>query len=133
MKTQINTNNAHTRFALALTLLIGFPLQTQAAEAVGVKATSEAKTMEHCHGMKEQKQKMLEVLKSQDAVLTDKISKMNSAPNDKKMALMAEVVTLMAEQRQAMNVQKAKMEEMMMQQMPMSMDEKAPDVKEKQK
>lgn len=132
MKTELNTNNTHTRFALALTLLIGFPLQTQAAETVGMKATSEAKMMERCHGMKEQKQKMLEALKSQDAVLTEKISKMNSAPDDKKMTLMAEAVTLMAEQRQAINVQKAKMEEMM-QQMPMNMDEKAPDAKEKQK
>ena len=80
---------------------------------------AEAKMMERCREMKEQKQKMMEDMKAQDAELTEQIAKMNSAPKDKKMSLMAAVITRMVEQRIIMDARKAKMEEEMMKHMQM--------------
>ena len=73
--------------------------------------------MERCQEMKEQKQKMKEDMKAQDAELAEQIAEMNRAPEDKKMGLMAAVLTRMVEQRIAMDARKAKMEEEMMQHM----------------
>jgi len=77
----------------------------------------EGKMMEGCQEMKEQKQKMKEDIEAQDAALTEQIAKMNSAPDDKKMSLMADVITQMVEQRITMDARKAKMEEAMMRHM----------------
>jgi ethanolamine utilization protein EutQ (cupin superfamily) len=60
---------------------------------------------------------MKEDMKAQDSELTKQIAKMNRAPKDKKMNLMAAVITHMVEQRIAMDARKAKMEEEMMQHM----------------
>ena len=73
--------------------------------------------MERCQAMKEQKQKMMADMKAQDAQLTEQLTEMNRAPEDKKMGLMAAVVTHMVEQRITMDARKAKMEEEMMQHM----------------
>ena len=78
---------------------------------------TEAKMMEQCQEMKEQKAKMRADKKAHDAQLTEHVAKMNSAPQDKKTDLMAAVVTHMVEQRIAMDARKAKMEEEMMQHM----------------
>jgi hypothetical protein len=67
--------------------------------------------------MKEQKEKMMADMKAQDADLTEQVAKMNSAPKDKKIDLMAAVVTRMVEQRTAMNVRKEKMQGEMMKHM----------------
>lgn len=58
---------------------------------------SEAKMMEQCQDMKEQKAKMKAEMKSYDAQLTEQIAAMNRAPEDKKTALMATIITQMAE------------------------------------
>ena len=73
--------------------------------------------MQRCQAMKEQKQKMMADIKAQDAELTAQVAKMNSAPENEKLDLMAAVVTHMQEQQRAMNVRKAKMDEAMMQHM----------------
>jgi hypothetical protein len=78
---------------------------------------TEAKMMERCQEMKEQKQKMKEDMKAQDAQLTEQLTKMNRAPGDKKMGLMASVLTHMVEQQITMDARKAKMEEEMMKHM----------------
>jgi hypothetical protein len=75
------------------------------------------KMMQRCQGMKEQKEKMMADMKAQDADLTEQVAKMNSAPKDKKIDLMAAVVTRMVEQRTAMNVRKEKMQGEMMKHM----------------
>lgn len=103
--------------ALALALAIWSPVQSQSAEPAEGKMMTEAKMMEQCQEMKEQKQKMKEDMKAQDAELTKQIAKMNHAPKDKKMDLMAAVITNMVEQRIAMDARKAKMQEEMMQHM----------------
>jgi hypothetical protein len=77
-------------------------------------AMTEAKMMEGCQEMKEQKQKMAEDMKAQDDQLSAQLTQMNRAPEDQKMGLMAAVVTNMVEQRITMDARKAKMEEAMM-------------------
>ena len=121
MKKQTHTNllirsSLALALALALALNIWSPVQSQSAEPAEGMMT-EAKMMEQCQEMKERKQKMKEDMKAQDAELTKQIAKMNHAPKDKKMDLMAAVITRMVEQRIAMDARKAKMEEEMMQHM----------------
>jgi len=56
---------------------------------------------------------MMAGLKVQDAQLAEQISAMNGAPTDKKVDLMAAIVTQMAAQRTAMNVRMETMHETM--------------------
>ena len=72
--------------------------------------------------MREQKETMKEERKAQDAEVTEQVAKMTSAPEDKKMSLMTDVITRLVEQRIARDEKKAKMEEQMMQNMPMGKD-----------
>ena len=67
--------------------------------------------------MKKQKEKMMEEVKAQDAELAAHVAKMNSAPEDKKLDLVAAVVTHMVEQRIAMNARMEKMHAEMMKHM----------------
>ena len=78
---------------------------------------SAAKMMEGCQEMKEQKQRMKKAMKAQNAQLTEQLAEMNGAPEDKKMGLMAAVVTKMVEQRISMDAKMAEMDEAMMQHM----------------
>ncbi|MEX2189883.1 MAG: hypothetical protein WEB33_04190 [Bacteroidota bacterium] len=87
------------------------------AKAQSSKPAKGKMMMEHCKDMKEQKQKMKEDMKAQDAKLTDRLAAMNGAPEGRKMVLMAEVITLVAEQRITMNARHATMEEEMMKHM----------------
>ena len=103
--------------ALALALAIWSPVQAQSAEPAEGKKMMEGKMMEGCKEMKAQKQKMKEDMKTQDTELTEHVAKMNSAPEDKKLNLVAAVITHMVDQRIAMDARKAKMEEEMMQHM----------------
>lgn len=147
MKNLTNINTiARSSLALALVMVICSPLQAQSAESTETKKATDVKMMERCQGMNEQKQKMMDDMKAQDALLTEQLTKMNSAPDDKKVSLMAAVITLMAEQRIAMNAQMAKMETEKMQHMQMmgkesmsqspmmkGMDEKSGNAKKEQK
>ena len=118
MKNQTNTNLViRSSLALALALALWSPVQARSAEPAEGKVMTEAKMMERCQEMMEQKQKMKEDMKAQDAELTEQLTKMNSAPEDKKMGLMAAILTHMVEQRIAMDARKAKMEEEMMKHM----------------
>lgn len=118
MKNQTKANIVvRSSLALALALAIWSPIQARSAEPVAGKNMTEAKMMERCQDMKEQKQKMKEDMKVHDAKLTNQIAKMNSAPDDKKMGLMAAVITHMVELRITMDERKAKMEDEMMKHM----------------
>jgi predicted component of type VI protein secretion system len=77
----------------------------------------DGKMMEGCQEMKAQKQSMTEDMKSQDAQLTEQLAKMNRAPENEKMDLMAAALTQMVEQRITMDARKAQMEEAMMKHM----------------
>src|ERR1035437_8837740 len=119
MKNQTHTNLIiRSSLALALALAIWSPVQARSAEpAIGKMMMTETNMMERCQAMKEQKEKMMADMKAQDAELTEQLTKMNSAPVDKKMGLMAAVITHMVEQRITMDARKAKMDEEMMQHM----------------
>jgi hypothetical protein len=124
MKNQTNTNLLlRSSLALVLALAIWSPVQTRSAEPADGKMMMEGKMMtetnmmQRCQEMKEQKEKMMADMKAQDAELAVQVAKMNSAPENKKLDLMAAVVTQMVEQRTAMNVRKAKMDEEMMKHM----------------
>lgn len=106
-----------TCLALALALAIWSPVQALSAEPAEGKNMPETKMMEGCQEMKEKKQKMMAEMKAQDTELTAEVAKMNSAPEDKKMALLAAVVTHMVEQRTAMTGRMEKMQEEMMKHM----------------
>jgi hypothetical protein len=103
--------------ALALALAIWSPVQARSAEPAEGTNMTEATMMERCQEMKEQKQKLKEDVKARDAQLTEQLTKMNRAPEDKKVGLMAAVLTHMVEQRITMDARKAKMEEEMMKHM----------------
>jgi uncharacterized protein HemX len=122
MKNQTNTSlvtrsSLALALALAIVLAIWSPVQSQSAEPVEGKMMMDGKMMERCQAMKEQKHKMMEDMKAQDAELTEQVAKMNSAPEDKKMSLMAAVITRMVEQQAAMHARMAKMQEDMMKHM----------------
>jgi len=123
MKNQRNTNlviRSSIALALALAIWSPSPVQAQAVTSVEEKKKMmmmEGKMMARCQEMKEQKQIMKEAMKAQDAELTEQIAKMNRAPEDKKLGLMADVITRMVEQRISMDARKAKMEEEMMKHM----------------
>ncbi|WP_348547420.1 hypothetical protein [Chthoniobacter sp.] len=117
-KNQKQTNLLiRSSLALALALVVWSPVQAQSAEPADGKKMMDGKMMEGCKEMKAQKQKMKEDMKAQDTELTEHVAKMNSAPEDKKINLMAAVITHMVDQRIAMGARKAKMEEEMMQHM----------------
>jgi len=67
--------------------------------------------------MKEMKEKMMAQRKAEDALLTEQITKMNNAPDDKKIPLMAMVLNTMAEQRQVRMERMDKFEEARMKHM----------------
>jgi len=130
MNTHTNTPRIiRSGLALALALTVWSPIQSRSEEPakekmkmegkkmMGGKMMTDADMMQHCEAMKEMKEKMAADLKTQDAELTAQISEMNSASEDKKLGLMAGIITQMASQRTAMNEHKAKMEEEMMQHM----------------
>src|ERR1035437_953278 len=114
MKTNLAIRSS---IALGLALTVWSPVYAQSPQPAERKAMTEATMMERCQEMKEQKQKMKEDMKAQDAQLTEHLTKMNRAPGDKKMGLMASVLTHMVEQQITMDARKAKMEEEMMKHM----------------
>ena len=117
MKNQTHTNLLiRSSLALAMTLAIWSPVQSQSAEPAEAKQM-EGKMMEGCEKMKEEKEKMKADMKAQNAELTERVAKMNSASPDKKLELMAALITRTLEQRIAMDARKAKMEEEMMKHM----------------
>ena len=82
----------------------------------------EGTKMEDCKEMMQQRRKMMEEMKAQDAELTELVATMNSAPEDKKVDLMANIITKMVEQRSAMTGQMEKMHMHTMQHMMQHME-----------
>lgn len=118
MTTQLNTNLfIRSSLALALALAIWSPVQARSAESAEGKNMTEDPMTERCQKMKEQKHKMKEDMEAQDAELIQQLANMNSAPEDKKMSVMAAVITLMVEQRIIRDARKVEMEEEMMKHM----------------
>ena len=105
-------------FALAAALTLWSPLFAQSAAPKAEMAMKDGKMMmEGCDEMMAQKQRMAKELKAQNADLTAQVATMNLAPENKKLGLMAGIVTRMAEQRTTRDAQHAKMEAAMMEHM----------------
>ena len=102
---------------LLVSCLIGMLLLPAAFAAAEGKSMTKAEMMSHCMEMMKQKQKMNADMKAQDDQLADLIAKMNSAPEDKKMSLMADICTKMVENQTAMDIRKSKMQDAMMKHM----------------
>jgi len=73
--------------------------------------------MDGCQQMMKQKQKMMADMQAEDSELTSQVAEMNGVPENKKIALMAAVLTQVVEQRTARDASHAKMQEKMMQHM----------------
>lgn len=99
---------------LAVSFAAWCPTRMFAAEPMEMKPMTEAKMMESCKQMLDEKKKMMEDVKLQDAQLSEQITAMNKTQDDRKVNVMAAVVTNLAEQRISMDVRRAKMEERMM-------------------
>jgi hypothetical protein len=109
--------------SLALALFICSPAKAEYVASPEPKPAAEpSKMMENHREMHHHKQQMREEIRAQDAVLSEQVTAMNSAPDDKKVGLMAALLTRMVEQRVAMNERKASMENMMMDKSSMSQD-----------
>lgn len=124
MNQHTNTNLVlRSGLAIALALTLWSPVQAQSADPAEEKTKMEGKTMTEtemmqcCHETKELKENLAADLKKQDTELTAKIEEMNEAAEDKKLDLMAGIVTQMVAQRTALNERKAKMEQGMMKHM----------------
>jgi hypothetical protein len=128
MKTQ-NNNSAkftlNSGFALALAFAIWLPATARAQDEMKPMKGSEHMMMgsstntltQSCQAMMQMHQKMMDEMKTQDAALTEQVAKMNSAPENEKTAMMADIVTKMVEQRTANNAKMEKMHAQMMQHM----------------
>jgi hypothetical protein len=116
MKTQTHTNLViRSGLILALALVVWSPVQALAAEPAEGKMMTEGKMTERHQAMTERWQAMMADMNTQDAELTAQVAKMNSAPADKKLDLMAAIVTQLVTQRTAMNERMEKMRGEMMQ------------------
>jgi len=114
--------------ALALALTIWSPVRAHSAEPAEGKMKDGKMMMEgkmmtgtdmmqRCQAMKEQKEKMMADMKAQDTELTAQIATLNGAPDDKKLRLVAAIVTQLVEQRTARHARMEGMQAGMMQHM----------------
>ena len=121
-------SNPITRPCLILAVAFGIwaPLEAQSDMPMNNKAPTAGKTTMQCPASKPAKgmmmdgkmmeahQAMMADMKAQDAELVAQVAKMNSAPADKKLDLMAAIVTRMVEQRTAMTTRIGMMQGEMM-------------------
>lgn len=117
------THLTHLKFfaypALALALVVGAwaSSQTPSTRPADTKPAADGQMAEQCQALKEQKAKMIASMKADDVELTAQVAKMNSAPADKKLDLVASVVARMVEQRAAMTPRMEKLDADMMKHM----------------
>ena len=86
------------------------PLQAEPTTPMAGAKMMDKNVMEHCQELKEAKQKMIAEMTAQDGELALQVAKMNGAPEDKKLGLMAALVTQLVEQRATRNAQLGKMQ-----------------------
>lgn len=96
-----------TSLALALALAVWSPAQAGSDDTGDGAALTESQMAEHCNAMKAAKLKLREDVKSQDAQLSEQVAKMNLAPVDQKLGLMAALLTTIVDQKIAMDVRRA--------------------------
>lgn len=77
----------------------------------------ESPMMKACQEMQDRREKMMAEMKAQDAALAAEVAKMNAAPADKKVDLLAALVTRMIQQQTAVHARMENMHEEMMEHM----------------
>ncbi len=120
MKNKTNKNliiGSSLFLVLTLALIIWSPALSQSVEPLKGKTMMTGDMPACCQDLKAKCQTMWDDLKADDVALTKQVAKMNSAPDDKKMAMMATLITRMVEQRTATNTRMAKMQDDTMQHM----------------
>ena len=115
-------------FALVAALAIWIPIQAESVTPPESKMMMKGEKMENNQGMMQQHQAMMAEMQAQDAELAAKVAEMNSAPADKKLNLMAAIVTRLVEQRKNMAARMGTMQGEMMKCMgdSMPMDPESP-------
>lgn len=120
MKHQNNSSLViRSNLVWALAVALWFPVQVRSAELadgnmmMGGKMMSKTNMMPGSEAMQIQRVKMMADMKEQDALLAGQICEMNRAAADKKLDLMAAIVTQMAAQRTDMNARMETMHEAM--------------------
>jgi hypothetical protein len=120
MKHQNNSSLViRSNLVWALAVALWFPVQVRSAEPtdgnmmMGGKMMSKTNMMPGSEAMQKQRVKMMADMKEQDALLAGQICEMNHAAADKKLDLMAAIVTQMAAQRTDMNARMETMHEAM--------------------
>jgi len=111
--------NLVIRSSLALTLAFAIwsPAPARSAEPAEGKSMMNGKMMERCQEMQEQHKKMVDDAKMEDAQLTLQLTELNRAPEDKKVGLMAALLTEMVEQRITRDARKAEIDASMIKHM----------------
>ncbi|MEO8614993.1 MAG: hypothetical protein ABI600_07630 [Luteolibacter sp.] len=112
-------------FAFALAFITWLPATVQAQNETKPMKDGEQMTTgdsattltQSCPEMMEKQKTMMEEMKARDAALTDQVTKMNSAPENAKTPLMADIITKMVEQQTADHAKMEKMHAKMMQHM----------------
>ncbi len=104
-------------FGVSLALIVLLASTVRSAEPAKADPVAGGSMMDDCRKMQEHKQKAMAAMKAEDAELAKQVAAMNSAPENKKVALMAALLTRMVEQRAAMHQQAEKMHEEMTQHM----------------
>ena len=105
-------------FAVAVALACVMTTQNvKAAEPTNGGAMTAGTMLEQCKEMQAHKKQMMADTKSEDTALSEQVAQMNSAADNKKVALLAALVTRMAEQRIAKHAHMATMDDKMMKHM----------------
>lgn len=121
MKIQLNNFLAvRSGLVLAMALAIGAPGMAQSKD----HPMMDQSKMDHSKMKSDHMKEMMAAMKVQDAELTAMVARMNSATQESKVDLMAEIVTKMVEQRTALNARMEQMHVEMMKHMEMGMGSK---------
>ncbi len=101
-------------FALALALVVCAPVQAQSPMPANGQPMMNRGMADHRQAMMQRCQTMMADMKAQDAEMTAQVAKLNSAPKEQKVDLLAAIVTDLVKQRTAMNVRMQEMQGQMM-------------------
>ncbi len=97
--------------ALGLAFAAWSPLRAQSADSADGAKLTESQMAEHCREIRDQKLQIRADIKAQDVRLTERLAELNGATDEKKVGLMAAVLTSVIEQRIAMDVRRAKLDD----------------------
>jgi len=121
---------ARTCLAMAMSLAFCAPVPAQDSQKdMSVASKMDHSKMHHHKMMMDTCKGMMEEMKAQDTDLAARIARMNAAPRDEKLDMVAAIVTRMLDQRVAMNGKMGHMHLEMMKHMDLGMMAPPPPVK----